>query len=255
MTIAYLADTTSPAYLAGRIMAALVLPTVGVILLVLGIKKRSAARRQVPPGYAPGYPPPPGYPPNYPAPGQLGAPAYPGGYPPPLPPPAKPAGTGYLVTGVVLLVVGAVAIVLSLVGAASHSHLSVGDCVTDGILNDKPDWKPSSCTNPDAVLVYAAKADSSGNCPDGKRSDSNYLSVDHEGVRMCFAPNLIEGECYVSDRDAKTIRHASCTTARAIRVVKRVDGSNDASDCPKHSRPVKYTEPKRLYCTESAAET
>jgi hypothetical protein len=265
MTVAILADAESAGALVGGILGSIALPVTGLILLIVGIRKRSTARKQgsigYPPGYpTPGYPPPPGYPPNYPTPGQPGYAAYPpgGGYqmPPPQPPPPKSAGTGFIVTGIVLLAVGALSLVVTLAGAGKHSNrLAIGDCFTNSILSDKPDWHPSSCSNSDAVLQYAANADSNGNCPDGKRDDSSYLSAERAGVRICFAPNLLQGQCYVSEHGDRTARAVSCTTSGAVKVVKRVDDSTDSSACPKHTRAVTYTEPRRVYCTERAGKS
>ncbi|VBA49286.1 LppU/SCO3897 family protein [Mycobacterium attenuatum] len=242
------------AALAGTIVGSLVLPVAGLILLIVGIRKRSTSRRQASIGYPPGYPPATGYPgaqPGYPPP-----PGYPpaAGYPmPPQPVPPKPAGTGLIVTGIVLLVVGALAVVGTLANAVLHSsRLAIGDCLTNSILTDPPDWHPSSCSNSDAVLQYAANADSNGNCPDGKRNDSSYLSAEHNGVRMCFAANLLQGQCYASEHNDKTVRAASCSRTGTVRVVKRIDGSTDASACPKHTRALTYPQPKRTYCTERA---
>ena len=258
MIVVYLADTQSVAALAGRIVGSLILPVAGVILLVVGIRKRSAAGKQAPVGYPPanqpGYPPP-GYPPSYQSPGQPGYPPYPpaAGYQMPPPPPRpKPAGTGFIIAGVVLLVLGALGIVGSTLVGGHHeaSGPTIGDCYTNAVVSDPPDWSPHSCTDTNAVLQYAADADSSGNCPDGKQASSAYLSVQRQGVRVCFAPNMLEGQCYASEHADKSLRHADCTEPRTIKVVKRVDGSTDKSVCPNHTRAVIYTQPGRTYCTE-----
>lgn len=68
MVVAHLALDESPAVLAGRLMFLLWLPAAGLTLLIIGLGRRSRARRQappLPPPYHPGYPyppPPPGYP-------------------------------------------------------------------------------------------------------------------------------------------------------------------------------------------------
>ena len=263
MIVVYLADTHSVAALAGRIVGSLVLPVAGLILLITGIRKRSAARKQAPVGYPPGYEAayqpgyqaPPGYPPIDPRLGQPFPPAYPpaGGYPmPPQPGRPKPAGTGFIIAGVVLLVLGTLGIVGSTLVGGHHeaSGPTIGDCFTNAVVSDPPDWSPHSCTDTNAVLQYAADADSSGNCPDGKQASSAYLSVQRQGVRICFAPNMLEGQCYASEHADKSLRHADCTEPRTIKVVKRVDGSTDKSACPKHTRAVIYTQPGRTYCTE-----
>jgi hypothetical protein len=267
MIAIYLADAgyTAGAML-GRIIGMLLLPVVGVLLLVTGVRKRSAARRQAPGGYPPGYPSPPGYPPQpgyppppgYPAPGQPGQAAYPpgGGYQMPPPPKPKSAGTGFIIAGVVCLVLGALGIVGgTLAGTRNSSHLAIGNCFSNSIENDPPDWTPQSCTDPNAVLEYAANADSAENCPDGKRDDSSYLSVEHNSVRMCFAPNMLEGQCYASEHGDRSLRNASCSTSGTIKVIKRIDGSTDKSACPSRTHGVTYPEPKRTYCAQPAGQS
>lgn len=253
MNVSYLATAVDAAALAGRTVGLLIFPAVGLTLLIVGLRKRSAARKQAWAGYPP-YPPyPAGYPAGYPAAPQGYPPQYSAAYPMPIPPmpPRKSGGTGMIVSGIVVLVLGVFTFAFTVVAVtARHDRPAIGDCYTNDILNDHGRWKPSSCSNADAVLEYAANADSAGNCPDGKRNDSSYLSAEHHGVRICFAPNLLQGECYVSERDGATVRHASCTTPGTIRIVKRVDGSADTSSCPKHSRAVTYPQPTRLFCTE-----
>ncbi|ORX14340.1 hypothetical protein AWC27_20700 [Mycobacterium szulgai] len=253
MNVSYLATAVDSAALVGRIAGLLVFPAAGLTLLILGLRKRSSSRKQAWTGYPPappGYPPvPQGYPPPYPA-----------AYPPPMPmppmppmapPPRKPGGTGMIVSGAVLLVLGVLTFASIVVTvAARHDRPAIGDCYTNDILNGNGPWKSSSCSNAEAVLQYAANADTAGNCPDGKRNDSSYLSAEHRGVRMCFAPNLLQGQCYVSEHDGKTVRHATCSTAGTIRIAKRVDGTTDTSKCPQHTRAVTYPEPKRLFCAE-----
>ena len=148
MTAAYLADAAETgAAVAGEIMGLLVWPVVGVVLLIIGLRKRASARKQAltpyPHGYAPGYPPPPGYPPNYPAPGYNPTPGQPGygasppvgGYqtPPPQPPKPKSAGTGFIVAGIVFLVLGVLAFIGALSEHARSSSVGMGDSYTNVI--------------------------------------------------------------------------------------------------------------------------
>ncbi|OBK28844.1 hypothetical protein A5634_19560 [Mycobacterium asiaticum] len=246
MIVAHLADSTSGAAMAGAVIGALVLPAVGLTLLILGVRNRARTRRGwVPgyPGYPPAYPPTPGYPP--------GAPGYaPGGYPPRAPQPPK-AGTGLIISGIVLLAVGALGIIGSMaVVVGRSSHLAVGDCFTNDAV-DRHWWQPTSCQDPEAVLEYATKVGSDGNCPDGKLVSSSYLSVEHDGVRRCFLPNLIEGHCYTPERNDETVRTVGCgASGKVIRVVKRVDNTTDTSACPSGTHGVSFPKPKRTYCTE-----
>ncbi|BDB41288.1 MULTISPECIES: hypothetical protein [Mycobacterium] len=274
MSLAYLADQTGGAYLAGRIVGMLILPALGLTLLLVGLRNRAVARKRAmsgyPPGYPapypqlPGYPPaPPGYPPappGYPVapPGYPVAPpgypvAPPGYYPAPAPLRPKSVGTGLIITGVVLLALGGLGVLGTAALAAgrqSHPHMSIGDCFTNEIL-DSSRWKSTSCQNPDAVLEFAATTDSDGNCPDGKLNHSGYLSVERDGTRRCFVPNLLESHCYAPERNDETVRTVSCATAgKVIRVVKRVDGATDAAACPPNTHGVTFPQPQRTYCTE-----
>ncbi|MDT5136043.1 MAG: hypothetical protein QOD58_305 [Mycobacterium sp.] len=258
MIVSYLADSTSGAELAGRIVGALLFPALGLILLIIGLRSRSkSSGRQssigYPPGYLPGYPQPPGYPP----PGYAQVhPGYPGGGFPPMPPPARKAGTGLIVTGIVFLVLGAIGVAgTAALTLGMQSRLAVGDCFSNEIL-DNSGWRSISCRNPEAVLEYAGTTDSSGNCPDGKLDSSGYLSVKHDGSRRCFLPNLLENHCYTSERNDETIRPVSCgATGKVVRIVTRVDGIADTSACRSGSSPVTFPQPKRTYCSERVGNT
>lgn len=235
-----------PAALAAGIIGALVFAALGVTLLIIGLRSRSRPRGHVPIGYPPGYPP--GYPAGYP-PAPPGYSGYPGGaYPPP---PPRRSGTGLIITGVVLLVVSALGVSGTLALAVGRSsRLAVGDCFTNDIL-DGQRWRSKSCRNPEAVLEYAAKADASGHCPDGKLDSSSYLSVEHDGSRRCFIPNLLVSHCYSSDHNGATIRAVSCAAGgTVVRITTRLDNTVDTSACPSGARTVTFPVPKRTYCSE-----
>lgn len=226
------------------IMGVVVLAAAGVTLLIIGLRNRSTPRTQAPTGYLPGYPPRfPGYPPALPG--------YPGGGYPPMPQPPRKSGTGLIITGVALIALSGVSVVGTVALAAGRStRLAVGDCFTNEIL-DKQRWKSKSCGNPDAVLEYAAKADAGGNCPDGKLDTSSYLSVEHDGSRRCFIPNLLVSHCYSSDHNGETIRAVSCGAGGSVvRITTRLDNTVDASACPPGARTVTFPQPRRTYCSE-----
>lgn len=224
------------AALAAGVVGALICTAIGVTLLIIGLRNRSASRRPIV-----------GYPPGYPS----AFPGYPGGGYAPMPPPPRKSGTSLIVTGVILLVLSALGIVgTTALAAGRSSRLAVGDCFTNEIL-DKQRWRSKSCGNPEAVLEYAAKADASGNCPDGKRDSSSYLSVEHDGSRRCFIPNLLVSHCYSSDHNGETIRAASCGAGGAlVRITKRLDNTVDTSACGPDARTVTFPQPRRTYCSE-----
>jgi hypothetical protein len=72
MTVAYLADSGGASYFLGQLIGVLLIPGAGLILLIIGLRKRSTARQQASRGHPPGYSPPLGYPPAYPASGPMG---------------------------------------------------------------------------------------------------------------------------------------------------------------------------------------
>lgn len=223
------------------IIGVVVVAAGGATLLIIGLRSRSAPRTQAPVGYPPGYLP--GYPLAFP--GYLGS-----GYPP-MPQPPRKSGTGLIITGVALLALSALGIVGTVALAAGRSsRLALGDCFTNEIL-DKQRWKAKSCSNPEAVLEYAAKVDARGNCPDGKLESSAYLSVEHDGYRRCFIPNLLVSHCYSSDHNGETIRAVSCGAGGSVvRITTRLDNTVDTSACPSGARTVTFPQPKRTYCSE-----
>jgi hypothetical protein len=168
-----------------------------------------------------------------------------------MPQPPRKSDKGLIVAGVVLLALSAVGVVGTVALAAGRSsRLAVGDCFTNEIL-DKQRWKSKSCGNPEAVLEYAAKADAGGNCPDGKLDSSSYLSVEHDGSRRCFIPNLLVSHCYSSDHNGETIRAVSCGAGGAlVRITKRLDNTVDTSACGPEARTVTFPQPRRTYCSE-----
>lgn len=238
MIVTYLADAGGATALAAAGFVALVFAAVGLALLIIGLRRRSAARPRPPIGYPPGYP--------------TGFPGYPGYYQP-MPQRPRRSGGSLIVTGSVFLTLSALGVVgtVALVAGRS-SRLAVGDCFTNEIL-DKRHWKSTSCRNPDAVLEYAAEVDSAGNCPDGRLESSSYLSVEHDGSRRCFIPNLLVDHCYSSDHNGETIRVASCAAGGAVvRIRTRLDDRVDTSACPSGTRTVTFPRPKRTYCSERA---
>ncbi|QLL08954.1 hypothetical protein [Mycobacterium vicinigordonae] len=263
MSLVYLANQTSVAYAAGRVIGMLVLPAVGVTLLLVGLRNRSLARKRTMTDYPPGYPAPypaiPGSPPSYPPAPPGYPPVAPGYYPYSAPFPVMPpmrsarAGTGLIIAGVVLVALGGLGVLGTVALTASQqsaAQVSIGDCFTNDIL-DSTRWKSASCQDPAAVLEFAATTDADGNCPDGKLSHSGYLSVERDGTRRCFIPNLLESRCYAPERNDETVRTVSCATSgKVIRVVKRMNGATDTSACPPNTHGVTFPQPQRTYCTE-----
>lgn len=249
--------TGNSAAVAGGVIGGLVIAAAGLLLLIFGLRSRSKARSVFPPYYPPGYSPAspgvfaPGYPPAYPPSYPPGVPGYPGADHPPMAQPPRRGGTGLIISGIVVLAVSGMVFVGTLAAFAARStRLAVGDCFTNEMVNHRT-WTSTSCSEPDAVLEYAGTVDSRSNCPDGKLVKSSYLSVEHDGARRCFLPNLIEDHCYRSENDDETVRAVSCgTTGKVVRVIRRVDGRIDTSACSADSHAATFPQPERTYCVQ-----
>ncbi|MGA5543988.1 LppU/SCO3897 family protein [Mycobacterium sp. NPDC051198] len=297
MVVQTLAAAGSAAESAGYVIGTLFIPGLGLLLLILGLVRRSSSKSKPSgqPGYPPSYPQPgypqsysqgyqqPGYPPTYPQQGyQPGYPQQPG-YPPvpaqPYGAPPKKSGTAMIVIGAILLVLGLLGLAGKMATRASESSsrsesnsssssssvprttsgsgssrsgasddLAVGECITsDQYATEGMDLTPSGCSTPDAIYELVSKGGGSATCPDGKRADSDY-SVLMDGSRTyCFILNFEEGECF--NLDDKLASLVECADPNAvIKIVQRVDGSTDPAVCGSGSRAVAFPEPARVYC-------
>lgn len=251
-------EQPSPAYVVGRLMGMVLIPGVGLLLLILGLRKRGESRRQAPqPGYGPGYPAYPGQPGQLPGapypPWPAGPPGYAGTpYPPPPPPPARGS------SGTVLIVLGAVLLVAGLAGVAAnlgrHSGtLSVGECISAedyGAGDMRP--TPVDCGQAGAVYELASTGGGSATCPDGERENSGYAALVNDTLTYCFALNIREGSCYRVEVAKNLFIPVSCSSPQAVsKIDRRVDGSTDESKCPSGTKAITFPEPVRLYCVSS----
>jgi hypothetical protein len=234
----------------------LLIPVVAVVLIVAGLIRLVRATK------APGYPPPgyqqPGYPP-YPAAPPSG---WQGGYPPPPPPPPRPPAQPGKTTGIAMLAAGVVIFLVSLplalgqviatIGAPTDSGgFAVGQCTTDtAVTSGSLEAQPMDCDDPDAVMELVSISDTN-TCPDGEPpSTSLYASVSDDQTAYCFIPNLKQGNCYaINTVGRQSLKVDDCANL-SPRVVKRVDGSSDASVCDADSTAVVFPEPQRVYCFE-----
>jgi hypothetical protein len=251
------------------------IPSVGAILLIVGLQRRSRSRRQppfanpmAPPGYPPpgphpygypqppppstppntGYPPPP-QPPTYPPPGP-----HPYGYPPP-PRPRASSGTALIVVGSLLLGFGVLGFLGHLVDTGSKAHsANVGECVGAFTMRENNlSPAPQDCNKPDSTLEVVTKGGNSTTCPDGRREGSDYTILSDGTTTLCLMVNLKQNQCYEVSGAATqpSFVASSCETSLpAIRVVKRVDGNTDGGLCPTGTKPISYPSPARLYCLE-----
>jgi hypothetical protein len=259
MAITELAEGTDAEHL-GELMGFFGIPAIGLILLIVGLGRRSQSRRQAAPQYPMGPPygyPPPGGPvasyPNPPAP-----PAYPPPYPAPYQASGKRAssGTALIATGSILLAFGVLGFLGRLGEVSSQSDRSahVGQCLSQSdFQNNDLSASPRDCADPDSIFEVAAKGDGSANCPDGKIDGSSYAFLRKGATTLCLMLNFKQGRCYTATgtADNPSFAPADCAgSGPRIRVVKRDDESSDHTLCPDGTRAVSYPDPARLYCLE-----
>ena len=261
------------AYDAGVVIGALLFPLTGLTLLIVGLvqRLRSPQAPPVPPHWNPGYGaaapgvnpayPPQGGAPYYPQPGQWPAPGQPPYYPQPgqwpAPPRPKKRGTGLIIAGAVLLVLSLLGVVgRAGLSANSARALNVGDCVAESDFGER-NAKPTSCSDPEAVMELASRGGADADCPDGKgRKDTDYTTLFWDDGTLCFAANFIEGNCYATHTTLTSgppFTLEDCGGSGAVvEVVERIDGTTDDGRCPSGTKPVSYVEPARLYCLQPA---
>lgn len=237
-------------YRLGQAAYALILPTVGTLLLVVGLVRRRAFNRW-----------------NSSDDDRLLAPDTRAGdddtvtdpydefdgLPEDLPPvPSRPSGKGTvpIVVGVVLLVLGAAHVFSALVSSGrvqSTGNVAVGQCITaEAYDQGRMNSEPVDCRRSDATMELVSKGDGTATCPDGLRRSPIYPALTNEVRTHCFMLNLRENQCYAV---SGTVAPTNCTEpAASIRVVRRVDGASEAVGCPADARVVSYTDPARVYC-------
>lgn len=278
MDVHTLAAAGSAAYSAGYLIGALLIPGVGLLLLILGLVRRSSSRSKTggPPGYPPGaypqpgYPqgyPPPGYPQGYPQQGYWQQPGYPQAAPQAYGAPPKKSGTAMIVIGVVLLVLGLLGFAGRVAsrtserssssgsessGSGGSGGLAVGDCITgDQYAKADMNLTAVNCSGADAIYELASKGGGSATCPDGKRDDSDYAALINESTTYCFILDVEEGDCFDVNEASKRVTPVECSDPSAVtKIVKRVDGSTDTAVCGSGAKAVAFPEPARVYCVE-----
>jgi hypothetical protein len=259
VAIIELAEGTDAEHL-GELIGFFGIPIAGLVLLIVGLQRRSQSRRQAPPPtqMAPpyGYPPPSGPVADYPD--LPGPPPYPPPYPAPYPVPTRrgSSGTALIVTGSLLLALGVLGFLGRLVGTSGPSERSahVGQCLSQTDFQDSNLTAPArDCAEPDSIFEVASKGDASANCPDGKLDGSAYAFLRKDSTTLCLMLNLKQDHCYTATGTADNPSFAPATCAGAgprIKVVKRDDETSDVTRCPEGSRAFSYPNPARLYCLE-----
>jgi hypothetical protein len=264
----------------GYAVSLFLLPAVGLLLLILGVRRNQANVALQPP------PPPqwqqpgqPAYQSEYYPPPQQGPPGAPPGFypPPPPPPPLGPppkqsaGGTVMIVAGCVLMLLGLLGAGLTAFGAAddasstgarssgapgpstpgSSDGLQVGQCITDQqYASAEMSPAPTDCSERDAVYELASQGSGpTATCPDGLREDSGYAVLFNSATTFCFVLNVGEGECFFVDPGAQLFSPVDCTDPTANSKIDKVfDGADDLSLCPAGPQGAAFPEPARTYC-------
>jgi hypothetical protein len=217
----------------GYLAAVFGIPTMGVVCLIVGLRARSA--RAVTTGS-------------------------------PDSPPARPAkwATTLIVLGAVLLTLGALGIAGNLVRLNKRSlfdtdkSMPVGQCIDQNafLARSFSSSPANDCANPANTYQLAFKGGPSATCPDGKRDYSAYSRYTDDSTILCFALNLKQGRCYQLTNGAEnlTMRPGDCGEPQPgqDRVVQRIDGSTDITQCPPGDKAIAYPAPPRVYCLARA---
>jgi hypothetical protein len=232
----------------GYAAALLVLSGLGLVLLILGIRRSRAHGAPRVPRAAAQYRQPPG------------------------PPVKKSGGTALIVIGCVLLVLGIGGAGLAAAlgpsaestpvqsqtsGTASSSApgpvtgLRVGECITNGqysSANMAP--APADCDLPNAVYELAYESGGpTATCPDGKRENSGYAVLLNNSRILCFVLNVAEGECFQVDSDVQMFNPVDCTDPAAnSKIDTIIEGPADLTLCPGGARGAAIPQPPRTYC-------
>lgn len=268
MTEYILAAGDSPVRSIGALVGMLIVPLAGLVLLIVGLSNRSKSKQQrsqlefaqhqqqfavVPPHHM--QQPPAGMPPQH----GYNMPAY--GQQPPQPPqpaPTKKRGTGLIIVGSLMLVLGLLTAVAQVATSSTGSSvgLDVGDCLDGSSVAaaNIVDADPISCDSAEAVFVFAAMVDDANKCPDGKTAvTTDYAIVKNSTAGWCFALNLIEGQCYRVGMEGKSVDPSVCSRGsdNLIRVDKRVDGATDVQATCGGPKGVKFPVPARVYCVSA----
>ncbi|WP_157527882.1 hypothetical protein [Nocardia sp. NRRL S-836] len=153
---------------------------------------------QMPPGQMPpGQMPPGQMPPGQMPPGQF-PPGMPG-QPMPYAPPPKSGGAAGKVIGaifVVIVLVGGFMILRGVFGSSEPSA-KPGDCASMTGTTVNPTYKKVDCGSPEANYIIAkASKDTSDACPSKEYASYHQSGRRKESLKLCLVEKLEEGKCY-----------------------------------------------------------
>ena len=222
------------AYRLGQASFSMIFPATGVVLLVVGVRRRRAYRRWMneDENRLLG--------PDQPLDDDL------------IARPSRPRGrgTGFIVVGAMVVLLGA-AHVLSMFAPsrtpAAVGEVHVGQCITaDSFGQRHLGAEPVDCSRADATLQLVSRGDGTATCPDGAREGTKYLALINSGRTQCYVPNLRVGQCYAF---VDTFTPVDCTDHAAnISVVRRFDGTAEAVECDAAAKTVTFRGSPRAYC-------
>jgi hypothetical protein len=234
MTVAYLAIRS-----AAELAVLVGVPAAGSLSLILWFWELSRRPSR----------PPPGYPYQHP------------GYP--VAAPRRSSAMVLITLGSVLLALGGMGLLGQAAGVGSRKgghtrspatgiSLRVGQCIGEIQYRTQLFNVGHGCADLGSTYELAARGGAAASCPDGKREHSTYDRFTDEDTILCFALNLRPSQCYTieSDEDAIALGLTLCGDPRQaqVRVMQRIDGRTDTSDCPPGTKAVSYPKPARLYC-------
>ena len=129
----------------------------------------------------------------------------------------------------------------------------MGQCFTEFDLRmEFHNRSPSDCADPKATYQLVAQGGPTATCPDGQRESSVYEVFTNTSSTLCFAANLKQGQCYMKmdDGKSKKLTPVDCDDLRfaQIKVIRRIDGGTDKSQCPADAERMSYPVPPRVYC-------
>ncbi|PPK70546.1 hypothetical protein V5P93_000574 [Actinokineospora auranticolor] len=103
------------------------------------------------------------------------------------------------------------------------------------------------CDDDNATFQVATrKPANTPGCPEGA-----YREIPRPDELLCLVPNFVAGNCYVPDDPNQAFRVGRCEDALAIRIVKVVEGTSDASAVCPEGNGLGYPEPPTAVCVST----
>ncbi|MBP2330442.1 hypothetical protein JOF56_010827 [Kibdelosporangium banguiense] len=166
---------------------------------------------------------------------------------PGVPVPAKGPSRGKIIAlvAVLVLLAGGGGLWWYLGSRSDIAEVDTGDCaIVDGSV------RKVDCGSPFAThivgQVLPPEVVAQGTCTDP------YQDYDEAGVHLCLIPEMPEGICFdgtIDSFDVTPVR-VDCSSDRAAKVIKVIQGKADESLCPRGANASVYPEPPLTQCIE-----